>query len=129
MTARDVAVRTANARATSPVGDIDVRAGQLFLIKQPVPESALATVARDEELELRLRRSLAVRSPAECHHHAHGQRGGAVGDAVSGQVIDGLTDGVTSRPDAVGGAVVLTGIVCEIVESVTWRCGHCRRHR
>lgn len=42
--------------------------------------------------------------------------------AVSGEVIDGLTDAVASRPDAVARAEVLTGIVGEIVESVTWRC-------
>jgi len=42
--------------------------------------------------------------------------------AVSGEVIDGLTDGVASRPDAVARAAVLAGIVAEIVESVTWRC-------
>ena len=42
--------------------------------------------------------------------------------AVSGEVIDGLTDAVASRPDAVARAAVLTGIVREIVESVTWRC-------
>lgn len=42
--------------------------------------------------------------------------------AVSGEVIDALADGVTSRPDAEARAAVLTGIVAEIVESVAWRC-------
>jgi hypothetical protein len=42
--------------------------------------------------------------------------------AVSGEVIDGLTDAVASRTDPVARAAVLTGMLAEIVESVTWRC-------
>ena len=50
--------------------------------------------------------------------------------AVSGEVIDALADGVTSRPDAEARAAVLTGIVAEIVESVDLALrGHSRRRR
>lgn len=41
---------------------------------------------------------------------------------LSGEVIDGLTDGVTSRTDAVARAEVVAEIVLEIVEAVRWRC-------
>ncbi len=41
--------------------------------------------------------------------------------AVSGEVVDGLTDGVASRPDAGRGwRRCWRGSVAEIVESVTW---------
>jgi hypothetical protein len=42
--------------------------------------------------------------------------------AVSGEVIDGLTDGVASRDDAVARAGVVVGIVLEMLEAVQWRC-------
>lgn len=43
-------------------------------------------------------------------------------DAVTGEVIDGLTDGLVSRDDAVDRAGVVVGVVLEIIEAVRWRC-------
>lgn len=43
-------------------------------------------------------------------------------NAVSGEVIDGLTDGLASREDAVDRAGVVVGVVLEILEAVRWRC-------
>lgn len=41
---------------------------------------------------------------------------------LSGEVIDGITDGVVSRDDPVARAEAVAGIVLEIVEAVRWRC-------
>ena len=43
-------------------------------------------------------------------------------EVVPGEVIDGLTDGVALRDDAVARAEVVAGIVREIAEAVQWRC-------
>lgn len=41
---------------------------------------------------------------------------------LSGEVLDGITDGVVSQDDPVARAEVVAGIVREIVEGVRWRC-------
>ena len=42
--------------------------------------------------------------------------------AVSGEVIDAITDGVASRAGAVERADIVSGLVQEVLEAVAWRC-------
>lgn len=40
---------------------------------------------------------------------------------LSGEVVDGITDGVVARDDSLARAEVVAGLVAEIVEAVRWR--------